>query len=568
LRINPVEGDALRLLGKALRGLSQDAEAEQAELAAIKASAHNPVLVEAAVAIRENRLNAAEHLLRPYLAKTSEDAAALRMLAEIAARVGALPDAEELLRTALTLAPAFSSARLKLAGILLLRNRLPESLAVLDELLGDEPESVQAKGSKAAALGRIGDYQEALRLYEELLERSPDKPGIWLSYGHVLNTVGRLDDSVAAYRRAIALNPEFGEVWWSLANLKTVRLESDDVALMSAALDTPGLSDENRLHLHFALGKALEDSGEHRTSFEHYSEGNRIRHESVGYSAEATSDLVRRCEAIFTKDLFAERAGSGCPAADPIFVLGMPRAGSTLIEQILSSHSMIEGTSELPHIPGLTRRIDAERAKEERGVFPEWAKDLGAEELRELGEEYLDNARLHRKTGKPFFIDKLPNNWINIGLIQLILPNARIIDARRHPLGCCFSNFKQNFARGQGFSYSLEDLGRYYGDYVRQLRHFDGQLPGRIHRVFHEDMVEDSEAEIRKMLDYVGLPFEQSCLRFYENDRAVRTPSAEQVRRPINREGVEQWKAFEPWLGPLKEALGPVLDCYPQVPED
>jgi tetratricopeptide (TPR) repeat protein len=567
LNVDPVQGDALRLLAAALRRTGQDDEAGQAELEAIKASAHNPILVDAAVAIRENRLNAAEHLLRPYLAKKPEDAAALRMLAEIAARVGALPDSEELLRKALELAPGFSSARLRLAGILFQRNRLPESLAMLDELLSAEPESVRAIGSKAATLGRIGDYQEAIRLYEELLRRSPDKPGIWMSYGHILNTVGRLQDSIAAYRRALALDPQFGEVWWSLANLKTVRLGEEDIARMSSSLEKPGLDDEHRLHILFALGKAFEDAGEHELSFAHYSRGNAIRQSAAGYSAEAIDHLVRRCEAVFSRELFAERSGSGCPAPDPVFVLGMPRAGSTLVEQILSSHSMIEGTSELPHMPGLVRRLDSEREKEGQGIYPEWADDLGPDELRELGEEYLGNARLHRKTEKPFFIDKLPNNWINIGLIHLILPNARIIDARRHPLGCCFSNFKQNFARGQSFSYSLEDLGLYYSDYVRLLGHFDEVLPGRIHRVFHERMVEDSESEIRAMLDYLGLPFEESCLRFYENDRAVRTPSAEQVRRPINREGVEQWKAYEPWLGPLKKALGPVLECYPKVPE-
>jgi tetratricopeptide (TPR) repeat protein len=568
LKVDPVEGDALRLLAKALRRTGQDAEAEQAELDAIKASSHNPILVDAAIALGERRLNAAEHLLRPYLARKPDDAAALRMLAEIAARVGALPDAEKLLREALELAPGYTSARLRLSAVLVQRNHLAESLAVLDELIGRDPESAQAKGTKAATLGRLGDYQEALKLYEELLERSPDKPGIWMSYGHLLNTVGRLEDCISAYRRAIALNPHHGEAWWSLANLKTVRLDSSDVAQMSAALGTPGLDDDSRLHLHFALGKAYEDAGEHKLSFENYSEANRLRREGSGYSADATTELVLRCEAVFSRSLFDAREGSGCPAPDPIFVLGMPRAGSTLIEQILSSHSMIEGTSELPHMPALARRVDSEREQSGRGIYPEWAADLDAEERLELGEEYLRNAQLHRKTGKPFFIDKLPNNWINIGLIQLILPKARIIDARRHPLGCCFSNFKQNFARGQAFTYSLDDLGRYYGDYVRLMHHFDEVLPGRIHRVFHEAMVEDSEAEIRAMLDYLGLPFEESCLRFYENDRAVRTPSAEQVRRPINREGVEQWKAYEPWLGPLKKSLGPVLECYPDVPDD
>lgn len=567
LRLTPHQGDALRLMARALRMLGRTAEADLADMAAIKSSSHVPALVDAARALAENRLNDAEHLLRPHLERHPSDAAATRMLAEIAARVGDLDSAEQLLRHALSLAPAYSAARLRLARTLLLRNRPAESLKILDTILTSDPHHRAATGSRAAALGSIGEYDEAIAIYERLLEQQPDEAGIWMSYGHLLNTVGRTDESIAAYRRATAINPGYGEAWWSIANLKTVRLDEADIVRMTQALEQPELDEVKRLHLHFALGKAHEDARRYEPSFANYAEGNRLRRETSGYDADAHAELVRRCRSVYSSELFKRQAEAGSPSPDPIFILGMPRSGSTLIEQILSSHSQIEGTSELPYLPSVVQRLGAEAAAQGGPVYPDLIGVLNAETLRALGEEYRDSARVHRKTRKPHFIDKLPNNWINAGLIHLILPNARIIDARRHPLDCCFSNFKQNYARGQGFSYGLEDLGRYYRGYVEFMAHIDEVLPGRVHRLIHEQLVDDTEAEVRRVLSYLGLPFEDSCLRFYENDRAVRTPSAEQVRRPINREGVERWKAYEPWLGPLKEALGPVLDCYPGVPE-
>jgi tetratricopeptide (TPR) repeat protein len=566
LRLTPHQGDALRLMARALRMLGRTAEADLADMAAIKSSAHVPALVNAARALAEDRLNDAEHLLRPHLDRHPNDAAATRMLAEIAARVGDLDSAEQLLRRALELAPAYSAARLRLARTLLQRNRPAESLKVLDTILSSDPNHRAATGSKAAALGSIGEYDEAIAIYERLLAQQPDEPGIWMSYGHLLNTVGRTDESIAAYRRATAIDPAYGEAWWSIANLKTARLDKADIVQMTQALEQPDLDEVKRLHLHFALGKAHEDSRRHEPSFAHYAEGNRLRRETSGYDADAHDDLVRRCRSVYSSEVFARRAGAGSSSPDPIFILGMPRAGSTLIEQILSSHSQVEGTAELPYLPSMVQRLGAEAAAQ-GAAYPEIVGALDAEALRTLGEEYRGSARVHRKTRKPHFTDKLPNNWISTGLIHLILPNAKIIDARRHPLDCGFSNFKQNYARGQGFSYGLEDLGRYYRGYVEFMAHIDEVLPKRVHRVIHERLVDDTEAEVRRLLGYLGLPFEDSCLRFYENDRAVRTPSAEQVRRPINREGMEQWRAYEPWLGPLKEALGPVLTCYPEVPE-
>jgi tetratricopeptide (TPR) repeat protein len=495
--------------------------------------------------------------LKAQLKADPFDVAAMRMLAELAGRIGRYGDAESLLRRAVELAPAFTAARSNLATVLHRQNRPAEALAELDLLLGVDPGDVGGANLKAAVLGRLGDYDEALALYEVVLEQAPSQPRVWMSYGHVLKTVGRQEESVAAYRKATALMPQLGEVWWSLANLKTVQFSAQDVATMEKALAEPVLRDEDRFHLHFALGKAYEDRQQAETAFTHYDAGNRQRAALQDYDADDTRTQVNRAKAIFTTAYFAAHSTTGCRAADPIFILGLPRAGSTLIEQILASHSAIEGTIEHPDIPALAARV---------GVREGGLAAFSEDELSAMGAEYIDRTRIQRKTDRPFFIDKLPNNWAHIGLIKTILPNARIIDARRHPLGCCFSNFKQHFARGQSFTYALDDIGRYYRDYVALMAHFDAVLPGQIHRVFYEAMVDDQECETRKLLAFLALPFEEACLRFFDNDRAVRTASSEQVRQPIFRQGTEQWQMFEPWLSPLKAALGDVWPAYPDVP--
>jgi tetratricopeptide (TPR) repeat protein len=525
-------------------------------------STQDPRLMQAGLALVEGQLAVAERLLRPHLMEKPTDIAAIRMMAELAARLGRYKDSENLLRRALELAPGFTAARANLASVLYRQNRSAEAIDVLDTLLDEQPANPAHQNLKAAALGRIGGYEEAIALYAALLERHPGQAKVWMSYGHVLKTVGRRDEGIAAYRRAAALTPTLGEAWWSLANLKTVTLGNDDVAAMTSALSGPDLSPEDRFHLHFALGKAVEDLGEAEQAFAHYAEANRLRRTMIEYDPDETSEQVRRSIALFTPAFFAARDRQGCPAPDPIFVLGMPRAGSTLIEQILASHPQVEGTMELPDIPALAKRLGGKKLKSDTNAYPESLAELGADQLRALGEEYLERTRIQRKSGRPFFIDKMPNNWAHVGLIHLIMPNAKIIDARRHPLACGFSNFKQHFARGQGFSYDLGEFGRYYADYVRLMAHFDAVLPGRVHRVIHERIVEEPEAEVRRLLDHLGLAFDPACLRFYENERAVRTASSEQVRRPINREGVDQWQAFERWLDPLKEALGPALGAW------
>jgi tetratricopeptide (TPR) repeat protein len=567
LRGSPDHADAYRLLGAALRRTGEDEEAARAELDAIAASVRDPELIRAAEALLDNDLPIAERLLRPRLKAKPLDVAAIRMMAELAARLGRLVDAENLLRRALELAPGFAAARANLATVLYRQGRPVEAIAELDRLETAGTGDPAQMNLKAAALGRIGSYEEALALYRHVLDRHPDQPKVWMSFGHVLKTVGRTDDSIAAYRRAIGIAPTLGEAWWSLANLKTVAFDGADVDAMKAALDRPELSDDDRLHLHFALGKALEDRGEAERAFASYAEGNRIRRAQIHYDADETRDHVRRCRALFTPGFFAEREGWGCEAVDPIFVLGMPRAGSTLVEQILASHPEIEGTMELPDLGALARRLGGRRLQSETSAYPEALADLDRETVCALGEEYLERTRVQRKSGRPFFIDKMPNNWAHIGLIRLILPKAKIVDARRHPLACGFSNFKQHFARGQAFAYSLEEMGLYYRGYVELMAHFDRLLPGHVHRVTHERLVEDTEKEVRRLLDFLGVAFDPACLRFHETARPVRTASSEQVRRPISREGLDQWRAFESWLGPMKNALGPVLAAYPEAPE-
>jgi tetratricopeptide (TPR) repeat protein len=516
----------------------------------------HPRLIEAAIALNENRLDVAERLLKPHLKEDPFDAAAVRMLAELAARIGRWRDAENLLRRAVELAPGWTAAKANLALVLGRMGRPSEALALLDDIFEAEPDEVGHWNLKAATLGRLGDFEEAIRLYQGVLDRNPNLPRVWLSYGHMLKTVGRQADGIAAYRRAIALEPALGDAWWSLANLKTVKFDVADLAAMEEALQAPDLGDEDRFHLDFALGKAMHDSGRADEAFDHYATANPLRLKSQPYRPGEITNSVDRSIAAFTAEAFAERHG-GCEARDPIFIVGMPRAGSTLIEQILSSHSKVEGTSELPDLPLLSSKS---------GPYPKGVLEASADERRALGEEYLRRAGVQRRTDRPLFIDKLPNNWLYVPFIQLVLPNAKIIDARRHPLGCCLSNYRQHFARGQAFTYDLDHVGRYYADYVRLMAHVDAVLPGRVHRVIYERMVEDTEAEVRRLLDYCGLEFEPQVLEFYKTERAVRTASSEQVRRPIYREATEEWRAYESHLGPLKAALGPVLDAYPDAP--
>lgn len=563
--LKPDLPQAWRALGDHLSAMGDAEGADAAYTAHIRFSTRDPHLLTAATALHENRIPAAEAMLREHLKQVPTDVAAIRMLAEVAARLGRHEDAEHLLERCLELAPSFHAARQNYAMVLHRGNKPAQALVEIETLLRVEPSNAAYRNLKAVVLCRVGDYAPAIALYADILKEYPCHPRIWLSYGHALKTAGHTDRAIAAYRRSVELDPAFGEAWWSLANLKTFRFDSADVQAMRRQLERNDLEAEHRFHLDFALGKALEDEHDYAQSFRHYEQGNALRRTQVYYDADDASTRVMHAKRTYTRDFFAQRAGFGTAAQDPIFIVGLPRAGSTLIEQILSSHSAVEGTMELPEIISTTRmlRLQGDKPAPYHGVLA----DLDADAVRTLGEQYIERTRVHRQTDAPFFIDKMPNNFAHIGLIQLMLPNAKIIDARRHPLACCFSAFKQHFARGQNFSYSLEDLGRYYRDYVELMAHFDAVLPGRVHRVIYETMVDDTEAEVRRLLDYCGLPFEAQCLRFFENERPVRTASSEQVRRPIYREGIDQWRHFDAWLGPLKAALGPVLDAYPGIPE-
>jgi tetratricopeptide (TPR) repeat protein len=564
--LKPDLAEAWGALADQRRLLGDTRGADAARARQLGCAAADPMLLEAGASLAEGKLAVAEHLLRDILKARPDEIAAIRMLAEVATRLGRYEDAEALLVRCLELAPGFTPARHNLAVVLYRQTKAAAALEEIEALLADDPANPGYRNLQAAALGQLGEYGRTIAVYEALLKDYPNQPKGWMSLGHALKTVGRQDDAIAAYRKALDQLPSLGEAWWSLANLKTVKFSDADVAAMRAEAQRPDISDEDRFHLQFALGKALEDAGDYEASFEQYRLANALRKQSLDYDADETSSHLARSRALFTRGFFAERRGQGAQAPDPIFILGLPRAGSTLVEQILASHSAIEGTMELPDMPAIAKRLGARARRDEPSAYPDILAELDADALRALGEEYLARSAPQRKLGRPLFIDKMPNNFAHVGLIHLILPHAKIIDARRHPLGCCFSGFKQHFARGQGFTYDLTDLGRYYSDYVALMDHFDAVLPGRVHRVIYESMVADPETEVRRLLDYCGLPFEEGCLRFYENDRAVRTASSEQVRRPIFTDGLEQWRNFEPWLGPLKAALGPVLAAYPAAP--
>ena len=565
--LKPDLPQAWRALGDHLMAAGEQDAADAAYANHVRYSTHDPRLMDAAVALAEDRISQAEALLREHLKQAPTDVAAIRMFAEVASRVGRNEDALNLLARCLELAPSFHAARQNYALVLHRSNQPGLALAEIERLLAIDPNHPGYRNIKAVVLCRTGDYEPAIAIYADLLQRYPGNPKVWMSYGHALKTAGHTDRAIAAYRRSLELQPSFGEVWWSLANLKTFRFSAADLALMSAQLARTGLSDEDRLHLEFAIGKAHEDAAEYASSFEHYAQGNAVRRAQLHYSADDTHARVQHIRQQYSAGFFAARAGMGNPARDPVFIVGLPRSGSTLIEQILSSHSQVEGTMELPEVTSITRMLRAQGDADSAMPYHQVLAALDADALHELGERYLAHTRIQRKTTAPRFIDKMPNNFMHIGLIHLMLPNATIIDARRHPLACGFSVFKQHFARGQGFSYSLEDIGRYYRDYVALMAHFDDVLPGRIHRVVYEHMVEDTEAEVRRLLDHCGLPFEASCLRFFENARPVRTASSEQVRRPIYREGVDHWQHYAPWLGPLQSALGPALESHQGVPD-
>ena len=557
IEIDPKHAGAWQSLGHQLAVAGDEEGSKRAFEQHFELSTPHPELVEANRLLRDGKTARAEQIVRDLLKKYPTDVTAIRMLADIGVKLGQLKDAGNLLERCLELAPNYHAARHSYAIVLMRRQEPEAAIKETEKLLAIDPDNPNFLTLKAAVLNRIGDQSGSLELYEKVLKNYPRQARPQMSYGHTLHAVGRTDEAIEAYKECIRLSPEVGEAYWSLANLKTFRFSDEDIDNMRKQVTTEGGDADDQSHLAFALGKALEDRGQYDESFKFYKRGNAIRRLTHRHNLKVNVlDSVRQVRALPQK-FFEQRKGWGCQAPDPIFIVGLPRAGSTLLEQILASHSQVEGTAELMDIIAMSRKLGDKSRQNPAGKYPEVLAELSEERVRELGESYLETTRIQRTTDCPFFIDKMPNNFLHVGLIHLILPNSKIIDARRHPMGGCFSGFKQLFARGQTFTYSLEDIGKYYRDYVRVMDHWDAVLPGRVHRVQYEEMVTDTEAQIRALLDYCGLEFEEQCLRFYETERSIRTPSAEQVRKPIYKEGMEQWRNFEVYLDPLKEALGP-----------
>ncbi|HEX3943030.1 MAG TPA: sulfotransferase [Rhizomicrobium sp.] len=556
LELEPKHPQAWRSLGDALAKKGDIPGAANAYAQQFASSITDLQTLEQVSALELEQAEIAESVLREYLNVFSTDLAALELLGKLHLRAGLFEAAEEVFKHALDIAPSFQNARANYISALRQQLKPDKELRQLDILLEDDPENPEYRRLKAQALSATGQLEEAIRCCEDLLRTGADQPDFWLTYAHVLRVAGRQDACIAAYRKVLERDPHRSEGWWALANLRTFRFSASDVQTMRSELTQQELSDEHRGYLHFALGKALEDFREYEPSFVQYKQGNALIRARNPYDIEVITESVAREERRFTRAFFEAHAKEGCPSGDPIFILGLPRSGSTLIEQILASHPLVEGAGELPSLTAIVRRLGSKETDENESGDDADAL-LKEESLKTLGEEYLQRCRTHRKTSNQHFTDKMPTNFHHLGWICAMLPNARIVDARRNPLDCCLSNFKQIFPNLRGPSYDLGDIGRYYRDYVELLAHFDRVLPGRIHRVIYEDLVRDSENEIRRLLDYCGLPFEQACLRFYETGRGIRTISSEQVRQPIYNHAIAQWRNYEPWLGPLKAALGP-----------
>ena len=510
----------------------------------------------AAAALREGNPAVARQMLQERLLRNPMDADALTKLAEIAASERQVDEATLLLRRAVAADPS-PERRMTLVMHLQRFSNPALALKEIEALPASLRDRFDVRGIEATLHGILGDHDRQIALYERMTRERPGLAPLWVSLGNALKTVGRTDEAVTALQRGIRADPAFGDAWWTLANFKSFRFSDRDLTQMRQALRRK-LSDENALHIHFALGKAHEDRGEYEESFRHYAAGNALRAKTFRPDQTMVTDRVDESIALFTRDFFERNRGSGSPEKGPIFVVGLHRSGSTLVEQILASHPLIEGTTELPVMNNIRDRL-----ARSAGTSPgEAIAKLEPSQFKAIGEEYLEKSRPFRHTDRPWFVDKMPTNWLNLVLIRLALPNARIVDARRHPMACGFSNFKQNYAVGVGFSYSLETIGAFYRDYWRFMRWFEEMQPGAVHRVVNERLIDDPEGEVRRLLDFVGVPFDPACLEFHKTERAIRTPSAEQVRRPINREGVDYWQQYEPWLAELKAALGPALEQW------
>jgi predicted Zn-dependent protease len=549
----PASWNSLQVLYR-MTGRAADADhaaAQAANLAALPAQ-----IVSAFSMYADGQIREAEQVVRQYLLTQGDHVEGMRLLAEIGVKMDVLDDAEFLLENLLQLAPHHHVARYEYATVLLKRHKHVRAREEIDKLLKIDPNNTAYRTMYATVCTGFGRHSQALPLYQEVLRETPQEPELHLSIAHALKTLGRTREAIDSYRAAAAARPSFGEAYWSLANLKTYRFTDDEVGRMRSEEARQTIAPVDRYHLCFAIGKALEDRAEYAESFRHYERGNALKKTECLYRPESLERIANLQKSLCTREFFAARRGFGCGSAAPIFIIGLPRSGSTLIEQILASHSMVEGTMELADIPRLVQELQGRETQGSIPRYPGVLEKLDAEDCRRMGERYLSDTLVYR-AGKPFFIDKMPNNFRHLGLIHLILPNARIIDARREPLACCFGNFKQLFASGQQFTYSVEDITRYYRMYAELMAHWDSALPGKILRIDHESVVEDLEGNVRRMLEFCELEFEPGCVDFHKTQRSVHTASSEQVRQPIFKEGLDQWRRFDPWLGPFKAALGP-----------
>jgi len=517
-----------------------------------------PDVVTATALFSDGELAEAEQITRAFLLQHGHHIEAMRLLARIGIERDVLDDAQLLLEAVLDLAPEYQAARFEYAQVLSKRHMHQLAQEEVSKLLSVDPTNRNYRMLQALTCVGLGQQERAVELYRELLAGATQPADLHLSIAHSLKTLGHREEAIAEYRAAAAARPGYGDVYWSLANLKTYRFQDSELAQMYAAESSPSTAPVDRYHLCFALGKAMEDQKRFRESFEFYARGNALKHAEARYQPQMIELNTRQQIEVCTPELFA-RGNSGIQAADPIFIVGLPRSGSTLLEQILASHSAVEGTQELADIPRIA--ADLKGRDSDSPLYPGALAKMGVAEFRRLGEKYLNDTRVYR-TGKARFIDKMPNNFRHIGLIHLLLPNARIIDARREPMACCFGNLKQLFAQGQEFTYSVEDIARYYRTYLELMRHWDSVLPGRVLRVHHEDVVDDLEGSVRRILDFCALDFEIGCVEFHKTSRSIRTASSEQVRQPIYRDGLDQWRNFEPWLGSLREALGDAVTRY------
>jgi len=549
-----------RALAQLQRAAGRTAEADAADRFAQHMATLPAPVVTATSLFAEGETYAAEAMVRAFLQQHGDHIEGMRLLAQIGMKLDVLDDAEFLLESLLVFSPDYHAARYEYAVVLSRRHKFQQALDETGKLLRLDPDNRAFRTVEANAYVGLGEHERALQIYRELLNGAEQPEDLHLSIAHALKTMGRQGEAVESYRAAAAVRPNFGDAYWSLANLKTYRFDAAELAQMQAQLASPSATVVDRYHLCFALGKAFEDRADYAESFRYYARGNALKHSEIRYRPELTERNTRMQKAVCTREFFATRAGAGCPDTAPIFIVGLPRAGSTLLEQILASHPQVEGTMELSDIPRLVAHLQGREMADTESRYPQILADLSPEQLQAYGEKYICDTRIYRTSGRagappPYFIDKMPNNFRHVGLIHLILPNAKIIDARREPMACCFSNFKQLFAHGQEFTYSLEDIGRYYRTYVELMQHWDDVLPGKVLRMQHEAVVGDLEGSVRRLLEFCGLPFEPACLEFWKTERHVRTASSEQVRRPIFKEGLDQWRHFEPWLGPLKEAL-------------